>query len=134
MIPTSGETFCIEPAGWIRLPARAESVSEGRRLVAAFDGLTQAAVGDAQLVVSELLMNALRHAGLEPSDSVGLRLTRHGRRLRIDVRDGGDFAGSSDEMRSLFPAHRRGLGIVSELTVHWQAADGIASAWIEIER
>lgn len=123
----------MEPARWIQLPANAESVSEGRRLVAAVDGLTPAVTDDAQLVVSELLANALRHARLGPSDSIGLRLTRHGRRLRIDVHDGSDFAGSSDEIRPSFPRrHRRGLELVGRLTIHWQASDGIASAWIEI--
>ena len=123
----------MESAGWLNLPAKAESVAEARRLVAALEGLTADTVAGAELVVSELLTNALVHAGLEPCDWIGLRLTRHSRRLRLDVDDGGEFSGSSEELRSSFPRRRgRGLGIVGQLTVHWQASDGIASAWLDI--
>lgn len=123
----------MESAEWLSLPATPGSVAAGRRSVAAFDGLPACAVDTAQIIVSELLTNALEHAGLGPRDLVGLRLTRHGSRLRIDVDDHGRFSGASDDpLRSAACHGGRGLRIVSRLTVHWQATDGFVSAWIEI--
>jgi anti-sigma regulatory factor (Ser/Thr protein kinase) len=120
-------------AAWLSLPAPPASVAEGRRLVAAIDGLPARPVENTQLVVSELLTNALEHSGLRPCEAVALRVSRQGTRLRIDVDDGGEFCGSSEQPPRSHGRHRgRGLRIVAGLSVHWQAASGIVSAWIAI--
>jgi anti-sigma regulatory factor (Ser/Thr protein kinase) len=119
---------------WLSLPAQPTSVAEGRRLVARIDGMPPPVLEAAQIVVSELLTNALEHSGVAPSQTIALRLSRHGDRLRIDVDDGGGaFSGSSEDPPRSYGRHRgRGLRIVGRLALHWQASDGRVSAWIEI--
>lgn len=115
---------------WVELPAEPASVAVGRRLVA-MENLPPETARDAQVVVSELLTNAVRHAGLGPGESIGLRLSRHGTRLRVDVDDRDGFTASSELPRA---KRRRGHGltIVERLTLRWQAVDGCVSAWLEV--
>jgi signal transduction histidine kinase len=70
-------------------------------------------IPDACLVVSELVTNAMIHAGTD----IDLTLAEHRRSVRIAVRDHGhdlpvEQHGRSDE-------HGRGLGIVAELSNLW---------------
>ena len=92
-------------------------------------------LADAQLVVSELVTNALDHAGLGQPTVIRLSVSRHGNRLRIDVDDAGTFTADSDTFAKPSPGrHRRGHGlrIVQALAIHWQAADGRVTAWLDV--
>lgn len=126
----------METAVALDLPVDHRSVQQARQFVTTFDGLVLGRVADAQLVVSELVTNALDHAGLGPTDLISLRLSRHGSRLRIDVDDAGAFTADSDSFP--YPSrgrhhHRgRGLRIVQALAIRWQAADGRVTAWLDI--
>ena len=126
----------METAVELDLPVDRTSVREARRFVASIDGLAADRLADTQLVVSELVTNALEHAGLGPADSIGLRLSRLGTRLRIDVDDAGSFTADSDTFA--YPRHGRhhrggrGLRVVQSLAVHWQAADGRVTAWLDV--
>src|SRR5947209_6495450 len=44
-------------------------------------------IGDAMLLASELVTNAVRHSGCEPDDHIGLRAELLGTSVRIEVRD-----------------------------------------------
>jgi serine/threonine-protein kinase RsbW len=103
------------------LPARDTSVAEARRLVQErlrSWGVAEESCGDAELLVSELFTNAVRHTD---SDKVGCELWMIGVRLRLEVTDEG---GS----RHLLPSPRRpdsegeggrGLLLVSVLADEW---------------
>jgi serine/threonine-protein kinase RsbW len=116
------------------LPVDHRSVREARTFVASLDGLAPERLGDAQLVASELVTNAIRHAGLGPTDRILLTVSRHGHRLRIDVHDAGSFTADSDTFT--YPArnhhHGRGLRIVQTLAIRWQAEDGRVTAWLDL--
>lgn len=127
----------METAVELDLPVDHTSVREARQFVASVDGLAPDRLLDTQLVVSELVTNALEHAGLGPADSIGLRLSRLGGRLRIDVDDAGTFTADSDTFA--YPRrhgrHRRngrGLHIVGAIAVRWQAADGRVTVWLDV--
>ncbi|MEU3755479.1 ATP-binding protein [Streptomyces olivoreticuli] len=73
-------------------PALNTSVAEARRRVAAQLrewGIDEVACDDAQLVVSELFTNAVRHTD---SEKVGCQLRLSGAHLRIEVTDQGHAA------------------------------------------
>ncbi|MGH2850427.1 MAG: ATP-binding protein [Solirubrobacteraceae bacterium] len=107
-------------------------MADGRRLVAG-QSLPPQTAQDAQVVVSELLTNAVVHSGLGPADSIALRLSRHGSRLRIDVDDRDGFTGSSESPPPRAKRRRgHGLTIIDRLTLRWQAIDGCVSAWLEV--
>ena len=125
----------METAVELDLPVDHRSVREARQFVANFDGLDSQRLADAQLIVSELVTNALQHARLGPADSIRLSLARLDSRLRIDIDDAGTFSADS----ATFPYPRasrqrrgRGLRIVQSLTTRWQAADGRVTAWLDV--
>jgi anti-sigma regulatory factor (Ser/Thr protein kinase) len=81
-----------EPAaillGELTLPAERESVPRARHFSRSVTAASGAAhVGDdAEVLVSELVTNAVRHATV-PGSALCLRLLRAGTRLRIEVHD-----------------------------------------------
>ena len=82
-------------------------------------------VDDAALILSELVGNALRHAGPLPDDTVGVswRLAADkeasGARLEIAVRDGGSTTTPRVFRPSISGLGGRGLGIVQTLAGRW---------------
>ena len=72
------------------VPAGLGAPREARRIVAALDGVPATLRGDVQLVVSELVTNAVRHGGLRDGDPIMLMLGCEDGRLRVDVDDGGE--------------------------------------------
>lgn len=73
----------------------------------------------ATLLVSELVTNAVLHAGEGPGGSVGLRITTYADRLRVEVRD----SGPGFDLDQLPPRPRAtgGHGLI--------VVDGLASRW-----
>ena len=63
------------------------AVSEVRRAFARLP-LSRPFLDDARLLVSELLSNSIRHAGLRADDRIRVVATMSGSRLRVDVIDG----------------------------------------------
>lgn len=102
------------------LPAARTSVPEARRrVVAALHewGVAQAVCDDAELLVSELFTNAVRHTD---SEKVSCELTLHGARLRVEVTDEGD--GASSPQPQPWSTDRecgRGLLLVGALSKDW---------------
>jgi anti-sigma regulatory factor (Ser/Thr protein kinase) len=89
---------------------------------------------DAQLLVSELVSNSVRHAGLGRDDLI--RVTAHwsGDRLMVHVRDGGGPRRASPVSASIRPAPGAesgwGLYLVDRLASRWgTTADGY---WFEL--
>ncbi|MGZ8765577.1 MAG: ATP-binding protein [Acidimicrobiia bacterium] len=116
------------------LPATAASPGVARRFVgAALRRLdTDAAVVEtAQLLVSELVTNAVVHAGSAVKLSVVPRVDR----VRIEVADDG-----SGHARLRIAGHDavdgRGLGIVDRIARSWGSneRDGGKSVWFELDR
>ena len=125
----------METAVALDLPVDHRSVRKARQFVATFDGLNAAGLADLQLVVSELVTNALQHAGLGPADVICLSLSRLGDRLRIDVDDAGTFTADSDTFSYQRRGRRhrgQGLRIVQSVASRWQAADGRVTAWLDV--
>jgi two-component sensor histidine kinase len=78
-------------------------------------------VGDAALVVSELLSNAIRHAAPLPGSQVRVTWTLHDDVLRIAVSDGGSGCVPRVAQGSPAAPGGRGLGIVESLSSGWGA-------------
>lgn len=118
----------------VRVPHRAAGVPAARRafledVVARLDDDTAC---DAAVVVSELLGNAVRHAGPLPSAGMLLRWQVRGGVVDIEVTDGG----ARTVVRPLRPAtlatHGRGLRIVRSLAHEWgvvEGDDGVRTVW-----
>jgi anti-sigma regulatory factor (Ser/Thr protein kinase) len=126
----------VETAVELDLPVDHTSVREARQFVDRFDGLDRDGSATAQLIVSELVSNALKHAGLGHGDLIRVSMSRLGSRLRVDVEDAGTFSADSDTYAYPAPGRRhaggRGLRIVQTLSVRWQATDGRVTAWLDL--
>jgi anti-sigma regulatory factor (Ser/Thr protein kinase) len=87
------------------------------------------AVGDAELVVSELVANAIRHGEGE----VRLRLIVQGSTLAGEVVDEG--TGIEQEVRAVGVDEfgGRGLQIVATLATQWGIHEGSSHVWFEID-
>ncbi len=120
------------------LPFTAASVGVARRrlvsdLIGA--GIYGSTVTDAALVVSELLSNALQHAG--PLPDSGLRVAWHfdGNSVRVSVSDGGGPTRPELGEPTQYTTGGRGLRIVARLSRSWgTGCDGDGTTvWAELQ-
>jgi serine/threonine-protein kinase RsbW len=118
------------------LPVSPEAASEARH---ALDGLAAEVGGgrirDVQLLVSELVTNAVRHANLSDGDVISLVVELAEHALRVEVHDpGGGFVPSAP---SPDPARPSGWGLylVAELADRWGVdSDERTLVWFELDR
>jgi anti-sigma regulatory factor (Ser/Thr protein kinase) len=113
-----------------------DSAAEARRALAdVADHLTPRRLEDARLLVSELVTNAIRHAGLAAADRITLVMQADEHALRIEVRDPGP--GFEIVEPTPDPARPSGWGLylVRELSDRWgveRAKD--TTVWFELDR
>jgi anti-sigma regulatory factor (Ser/Thr protein kinase) len=106
----------------VLLPYTPSSVAVARRRLVAdlmSAGIFETAVGDAALVVSELLSNALRHASPLPGAKVRVAWVLDGSALQVAVSDGGGLTIPRRTQAPQSAAGGRGLGIVENLSRRW---------------
>ena len=89
---------------------------------------------DAQLLVSELVSNSVRHAGLGRDDLIRVTADWSGERLRVHVRDRGRPRRASPVTGSIRPAPGAesgwGLYLVDRLASRWGTTAG--GYWFEL--
>jgi len=112
----------VRATGVVLLPYAPASVGVARRRLTAdltAAGVFGQAAGDAELVISELLSNAIMHAWPLPGEKVQVAwMVDHGS-VEVAVSDGG----GPTQPRQAYPAVSslggRGLGIVEQLSDNW---------------
>jgi anti-sigma B factor antagonist len=119
------------------LPFTASSVGVARRhlvsdLIEA--GVRAPAVTDAALVISELLSNALQHAGPLPGSSIRVAWDLDGDSVRVSVSDGGGPTQPEPSEPTLTTTGGRGLRIVARLSRRWGTLcdDDGSTVWAEV--
>jgi anti-sigma regulatory factor (Ser/Thr protein kinase) len=108
--------------GTVLLPCAPASVAVARqRLTADLNaaGIVHAAVGDAALVVSELLSNAIRHARPLPGASLQVAWAVDDESVEVAVSDGGAPTRPHPGHASVSSLGGRGLDIVDYLASTW---------------
>ncbi len=123
----------------LELPRDLDSAAAARHAVdelASTIGSEQ--LGDVRLLVSELVTNSLRHADLNPEDSIRLTVRVTDERIRVEVTDPGEgfqLEGAADDRDTV---DGWGLYLVATLSDRWgveRTADQAASAvWFELDR
>ena len=112
-----------------------EAASEARHLLDDFTGeISQHRMRDVQLLVSELVTNAVRHANLADGDVIGLVVEIAGGALRVEVHDpGGGFVPSAPSPDPVRPSGW-GLYLVAELADRWGVdSDDRTLVWFELD-
>jgi anti-sigma regulatory factor (Ser/Thr protein kinase) len=101
------------------LAARPEAAADARRAVAAL-ALPTASRETLALIVSELVTNSVRHAGLGSEEPVRMHISDRADHMRLVVRDGGQgFTPSSVESPDPLAPGGLGLVLVSALSEEW---------------
>jgi anti-sigma regulatory factor (Ser/Thr protein kinase) len=116
------------------LPAEKESVTRARHaLDEETKDLPAEVREDVRLLVSELVSNSVRHAGLAPDDLIGVSVEVEESRLRVEVSDQGPgFTPVSTP--SLETGSGFGLRLVDQLAHRWGVLrDDRVRVWFEIE-
>ena len=118
----------------IRIPGRPDSVARAR---AALSGLgSQVSPGlrdDLRLLVSEVVTNAIRHAGDAEGDHVRLRIAELDGHVRVEVFDRGPGFSVPDIDPDPEQAGGWGLWLVEQLADRWGIrGDGGTCVWFEL--
>ena len=113
-----------------------DSAAQARRtLVAVSDHLSQRRLEDAQLLVSELVTNAIRHAGLEQDATIRLVVETDDHGMRVEVCDRGPGFELSEPAPDPSRPSGWGLYLVRELSDRWGIdRDGETRVWFELDR
>ena len=112
----------MRAAGTVLLPWAPASVAAARQRLAAdlcAAGIFDAIVGDAVLVVSELLSNAIRHARPLPGASVQVAWALGNDAIEVAVSDGGAATTPARTHASVSALGGRGLDIVAYVARRW---------------
>jgi anti-sigma regulatory factor (Ser/Thr protein kinase) len=117
------------------LAARPDAVGRARRALVGL-AVAETIRADIALVMSELVTNAIRHAGLAPSDPISVHITSDAERVRLAVRDGGPaYATPTLEDRDPLTPGGQGCVIVAALSDAWgidREGDG-CTVWCEFD-
>jgi anti-sigma regulatory factor (Ser/Thr protein kinase) len=120
----------------LRLTSRPESVAAARRAVVGIDELEDAERSDAALLVSEVVTNSVRHAGM-PDGEIRVHAEVDEETLRVEVIDGGPgFVRRPPQARpDAEDPGGWGLVLVDRLADRWGVdRDGPTRVWFEIDR
>jgi anti-sigma regulatory factor (Ser/Thr protein kinase) len=118
------------------LPGGAAAAVEVRRAVVARDGELPSAVReDVLLLVTELVTNAVRHAGVGPDGSLQVELRRWRQRVRVEVADPGPGPALVPTRSDVPGPGGWGLVLVDRLAARWGVARGPSRTcvWFEID-
>jgi anti-sigma regulatory factor (Ser/Thr protein kinase) len=118
----------------LELPPTARAIPAAR---AALDALRERVSGpaldDARLLLSELVTNSVRHAGLEAKQRIGVAARVDDGVLRVEVRDDGPGFVVTSRGREASQDSGWGLFLVSRLADRWGVQrDGATLVWFEI--
>ena len=121
----------------IELPRELDSAAAARQAIGELaDQLPEELIGDVRLLVSELVTNALRHAGLGERDRINLSVRLREDAVRVEVSDPGSGFDPGATPTDPQEADGWGLYLVSTLSDAWgvETAGGETLVWFELRR
>ena len=115
----------------VALPARPEAAGAARRLLVR-EGLDPDLDHTVTLLVSEVVTNSIRHAGVQDGDRIVLAARLRDDWARVEVRDAGP--GFDPDVRHGAPGY--GLRLLDMLAARWgvDRDDNGTRVWFEVDR
>jgi len=121
--------LCFEPGP--------EAVAAARRALDGLEGrIPDRHLGSLRLLVSELVTNAVRHAGLSEEDEIGLKVTVSARAVGTEITDPGvGFSPSAVDSPRSDHVSGWGLPIVEKASDRWgvRRDGGLTRVWFELD-
>jgi anti-sigma regulatory factor (Ser/Thr protein kinase) len=120
----------------IELTPEPGSVAEARARLGALRGSVKDEVlDDVRLLVSEVVTNSVRHAGLGPRDAVGVRVVAGPGRVRAEVVDPGPGFEPPERDPAAGAGSGWGLFLVQHVADRWgiDRLDAHTRVWFEID-
>jgi anti-sigma regulatory factor (Ser/Thr protein kinase) len=126
----------VEPVVDLTLPAAPEAPSRARQSLWEFhSALDPRVFEDLRLLVSELVTNSLRHAGLSSGDVIRLRVDLTDGSIRVEVYDRGPGFSLREEAPSLYDQSGWGLFLVRQMADRWGVIrNHDTCVWFELSR
>lgn len=120
----------------VRLRADPTSIREARRAVDRLAGVVDEAVlEDLRLMVSEVVTNSVRHAGLGEADHIELQISVDRERVRVEVHDRGPGFERPAAPTTTVRDSGWGLYLVDQLADGWGVTTGRGTTvWFELSR
>jgi anti-sigma regulatory factor (Ser/Thr protein kinase) len=119
----------------VRIPATRHAAAKARRALSKL-ALPLPLAFDAQVAVSELVTNSVRHAGLGPDDLIRITADWSGTRLKVHVRDRRRSVGPAMVSGSIRPAPGAesgwGLYLVDHVACRWGTS--ASGYWFELQQ
>jgi len=137
-MPEQADTQASKPRRIeMSLGAEPRSAHAAREAVAQLD-LPTKILADAQLLVSEVVSNSIRHSGLGSEEKIGLLAEWNGRKFRAAVTDGPRRPGHVVVVGSIRPEPGTesgwGLFLVDQVADRWGTEVGqVVRYWFEID-
>jgi serine/threonine-protein kinase RsbW len=119
----------------LRIPAGPSAPRQARHALEEVSSTVPPAVlQDAMLMVSELVTNCVRHAGLPRGGTIGLRVALSVTTMRVEVMDEGAGFVAHPSIPSIYKSSGWGLYLVEQLADRWGVARERGNrVWFEID-
>jgi anti-sigma regulatory factor (Ser/Thr protein kinase) len=120
----------------LSLPAEPEAASRARQSLMEFRATLDPRVfEDLRLLVSELVTNSLRHAGLSRQDEIRLHVALTDQAIRVEVCDTGPGFFRREDAPSLYQQSGWGLFLVKQIAHRWGIRKNHNTCvWFELNR
>ena len=118
------------------LPAEPSSIPRARHAVERLSGAVEDdLLQNLRLLVSEVVTNSVRHAGLSPTDRIDVRFSVDTRTVRVEVRDTGPGFEPPEGPKTMFQENGWGLYLVDKLADRWGVSSDVGTTvWFELDR
>ncbi len=119
----------------LRLEPTRTAPAAARRSLERVVGDDREALETCQLLVSELVTNSVRHAGLDADAWIGLRVEADDRAIRVAVSDPGHGFDQPTDAPAAGSASGWGLYLVEQMADRWGVDHGPDTrVWFELDR
>jgi anti-sigma regulatory factor (Ser/Thr protein kinase) len=119
----------------LRVAANTDAPGSARHALDRLEGnVPEGALDDTRLLVSELVTNSVRHAGLGRGGWIRMRITVSAHQVRAEVSDPGPGFDAEVPVPSMYQESGWGLFLVEQVAQRWGVARGSETlVWFEID-
>lgn len=120
----------------VKVPAGPEGARVARQQLAGLErDVGREILDNLRLMVSELVTNSIRHAGLAEGTRIELAVQVGSGHIRVEVSDPGPGFEPQPVTPSLYQTSGWGLYLVDQLSDRWGVVRGVATkVWFELDR